>query len=523
MIEPSGQLVPNVPTIGALLERRALRNREATALVADGLRLSFGELQAWAVAVDAALAAAGVGVGDRVAVLSRNCAASIALYYGVARRGAILCNVNIRLGGDELAHIVEDCAPALFISQPEFEDIAGELARRFGVLRRWTVDKDPFPEPPALGAVGLDTGSVHAVGSMNAQERFASDRPLLLVYTSGTTGRPRGALLSHAGLYWAAATIAGSLDYRHGDVSLIPVPLFHVGGMSSATLFAYLGASAVVPTAWEPGAILSVIETERVNHFFAVATMLRGLLDHPDFASTDLSNLRFVMVGGAPVPPGLIEAFAGHGIPVLHTYGSTETAGPATVVDAEHHLSKAGSAGLPFFHTDLRVVGSRGNVLGANEIGEIQVRAPHLILGYWGDRQATDEAFTSGWFRTGDVGCLDPEGYLYVKDRKKDVIISGGENIFPGEVEAVLAQHPSIAEVAVVACPDPTWGEVPCAILVLREDAQPVDQRAVEAFCADRLARFKIPKSIVISDRPLPRNATGKLLRHLMRKAIEEK
>ena len=520
MIEKDGPRTPAPPTIGALLERRALRNRGAPALTADGLRFDFGALQDWAVAVEAALSDAGIGPGDRVAVLSRNSAASVALYYGVARRGAILCNVNIRLGSEELALVIEDCAPVLIVAQPDFADGAAALAKRFGIAHRWTIGEGVFPAPPERVNPGSTLVSVDAAGNVNAQTPVASDQPLLLVYTSGTTGRPRGALLSHAGLYWAAATMAGSLDYRPGDVSLIPVPLFHVGGMSSATLFPLLGACAVVPPAWEPGAILRAIETERVNHFFAVATMLRSLLDHPDFAATDLTSLRFIMAGGAPVSIDLIEAFDELGIPVLHTYGSTETAGPATVVDSAHHLTKGTSAGLPFFHTDLRIVGENGTALGADEVGEIQVRAPHLIMGYWGDPQATADAFTDGWFRTGDVGCLDTDGYLYVKDRKKDVIISGGENIFPAEVEAVLAQHPSIADVAVVARPDPAWGEVPCAIVVLRRGATTLSQKAIEDFCAGRLARFKTPKAIQIADQPLPRNATGKLLRHQLRNTV---
>ncbi len=522
MTEPDGPAAPAAPTIGALLERRALRDRGAPALIADGLRLDFGALQAWAVAVEAALADAGIGPGDRVAVLSRNSAASIALYYGVARRGAILCNVNIRLGSEELRLIIEDSAPVLIVAQPDFADVAADLARRFGIAHRWTIGDGVFPGPLEGGVPGSTPESVGSASNVNAQTPVRSDQPLLLVYTSGTTGRPRGALLSHAGLYWAAATMAGSLDYRPGDVSLIPVPLFHVGGMSSATLFPLLGACAVVPAAWDPGAILRIIEAEGVNHFFAVATMLLSLLDHPDFATADLTSLRFVMAGGAPVPIGLIEAFSKHDIPVLHTYGSTETAGPATVVDAAHHLTKGASAGLPFFHTDLRIVGENGIVLGGDEVGEIQVRAPHLIMGYWGDPKATADAFTDGWFRTGDVGCLDSDGYLYVKDRKKDVIISGGENIFPAEVEAVLAQHPSIADVAVVARPDPTWGEVPCAVVVMREGASALSQKAIEAFCAGHLARYKAPKAVEISAEPLPRNATGKLLRHLLRNAGTE-
>ncbi len=520
MTDPSAPSAPAAPTIGALLERRALRDSEAPALMSDGVQLNYRELHNWAVAVDAALSDAGIGSGDRVAVLSRNSAASIALYFGVARRGAILCNANIRLEGTELAPIIEDCAPALIIAPPEFAETAADLAKRFGIAQRWTIGEGSFPESPRGRVNELGSDLVAAAGLMNGQAPVSSDQPLLLVYTSGTTGRPRGAVLSHAGLYWAAASMVASHDYRPTDVCLIPVPMFHVGGMSSATFFPLLGACAIVPPAWEAGVILRTIETERVNHFFAVATMLRSLIEHPDFGARDLSSLRFIMAGGAPVPIELIKAYSERGIPVLHTYGSTETAGPATVVDPKHHLTKGHSAGLPYFHTDIRIVGDDGALMGADGIGEIQVRAPHLIMGYWRDPKATAEAFTEGWLRTGDIGCLDAEGYLYVKDRKKNVIISGGENIFPAEVEAVLIQHPSIADVAVIARPDPAWGEVPYAILVLSEGATRLSLQDIETFCTGRLARFKVPKAIKHTDRPLPRNATGKLLRHVLQKSV---
>ncbi len=503
-----------MPTVGALLERRALLDRNALALIGGSLRLNFGQLQAWAEAVANALATVGVGKGDRVAVLSPNSAEGVALYYGAARSGAILCNLNVRLAENELAAILADAEPALLVAHPDLSDLAHTLAKRVRIGRVWRFDAAPMPRPPERP----DIPNFAAAGTVCGQSPVAAADPLLLVYTSGTTGRPKGAVMTHAGMVWASATMAHTLDYRYRDIGLIPAPLFHVGGMSFATFFVHAGTTAVLPPAWQPEAILDLIAAERVNHFFAVAAMLRGLLDAPGFAQADLSSLRWIMAGGAPVPTDLIRSFGQRGIPLLQTYGATETAGPATAVDLAHAEAKAGSAGLPFFHTDLRIVGEADRALPAGAVGEIQVRAPHLFAGYWRNPAETAAAFACDWYRTGDFGRLDREGYLWIEGRRGDLIVSGGENIFPTEIEAVLEAHPAIAEAAVVGRPDPAWGEVPAAIIVAAPGSVAPGPAELERFCTGRLARYKIPKLVEELEVPLPRNAAGKLLRLLLRK-----
>ena len=510
----TGESSGPVPTVGALLERRALLDRHTPGLVAGPLRLTFGQLQAWAKAVESALARAGVDKGDRIAVLSRNSAEGVALYYGAARRGTILCNLNVRLSEEELAWILADAEPALLIAHPDFAGLADRLAARAGIGQVWSFGDVPMPPPPDRPATGKPA---IATGAVCGQTPVAAIDPLLLVYTSGTTGRPKGAVMTHAAMVWTSATMAHTLDYRRRDIGLIPVPMFHVGGMSFVTFFVHMGATAVLPPAWQPGEILALIAGERVNHFFAVAAMLKGLLDAPGFANADLSSLRWIMAGGAPVPAEPIRAFGRRGVPVVQTYGTTETGGPATVVDLAHAAAKAGSAGLPFFHTDLRIADEDGRALPADAVGEIQVRAPHLFAGYWRNPVATAEAFAGGWHRTGDVGSLDSEGYLWIRGRSRDVIISGGENIYPAEVEAVLEAHPAVAEAAVVGRPDETWGEVPAAAIVAAPGATAPDAAELARFCAGRLARYKIPRLVEESEMPLPRNTAGKLLRHLLR------
>jgi len=490
--------------IGRFLAKRAWLDGGRLALIAGETRLTFAQMNAAANRAADALARLGVGRGDRIAVLLRNGVDYVALYYAAAKLGAILCGINWRLTAPEVDFILGDAEPKVFIHDLDFAATAGALPRR------------DFPVF-AAGAAGSYAKLLADASAENREPAASPDDALVLVYTSGTTGRPKGAVLTHRQMFWVSATMAATHDYKQGDVNLVPTPLFHVGGLSFATLFVHMGATLALPRAFEPGAILRLVAEARVNHFFAVPAMLRAMLDHPDYAKADLSSLRWVLCGGAPVPPALIEAFAARGVPLPQTYGSTETAGPATAVDLAHALSKAGSAGLPYFHTDLRIVDRHGAELPPGAIGEVQVRAPHLFAGYWRNPEATAAAFEGDWLKMGDLGRRDAEGDLYMVDRAKDVVISGGENIYPAEIEALLGAHPGIAEVAVVGVPDAEWGEVPCAVIVARPgEALTLD--AVRDFCAGKLARFKIPRRLVLSAVPLPRNATGKLLKAEIRK-----
>jgi fatty-acyl-CoA synthase len=490
--------------IGRLLAKRALLDGSRPALIAGERRLSFTELNAEACRAANALSARGVRAGDRVAALMRNGLDYVALYYGAAKIGAILCAINWRLAAQEVDYILGDSEPKLLVHDGEFAPTIATLGRR------------------ALSVYAAESGWREQLEAAPVQESSTSaggDDPLVLVYTSGTTGRPKGAVLTHDQMYWASATMAASHDYKQGDVNLVPTPLFHVGGLSFATLFVHMGATLALPRAWEAGAILALIARERINHFFAVPAMLRSLVEHPDFGAADLSSLRWILCGGAPVPPDLIAAAGRRGIPVQQTYGATETAGPATLVDLAHVAAKAGSAGLPYFHTELRVVNGQGAELPSGEIGEVQVRAPHVFAGYWRNPEASRAAFAGEWLKTGDLGRRDAEGYLYLVDRAKDVIITGGENVYPAELEAVLREHPGIADVAVVGAPDREWGEIPCAVVVARPD-EAVTLDSLRAFCEGRLARYKQPRRLVNRAEPLPRNASGKVLKHELRAAL---
>jgi acyl-CoA synthetase (AMP-forming)/AMP-acid ligase II len=496
--------------IGRLLAKRAWLDGGRPGLIAGDRRLDFKQLNAEACRAANLLLAGGIRAGDRVAALMRNSADYLALYYGAAKIGAILCAINWRLAPPEIDFILRDSAPKLLVHDAEFAPAAASRATdAFLVL-------ETGASAPAARSF---RARLEAASDREPAEHAGSDNPLVLVYTSGTTGRPKGAVLTHRQMFWASATMAASHDYKQGDLNLVPTPLFHVGGLSFATLFVHMGATLALPRAWEPGAILDLIAAERVNHFFAVPAMLRSLLDHAGFGAANVSSVRWILCGGAPVPLDLIEAFGRRGVPVQQTYGATETAGPATLVDLAHVVEKAGSAGLPYFHTELRIANAQGAELPAGEIGEVQVRAPHVFAGYWRNDEASRAAFCGDWLRTGDLGRRDAEGYLYLVDRAKDVVITGGENVYPAEVEAALRAHPAIAEIAVVGMPDAEWGEVPAAVVVTKPGAT-LTLDELRSFCEGRIARYKQPRRLVLRATPLPRNASGKVLKQELRAAL---
>lgn len=493
--------------VGEFLARRALLDPSRTALICEAERFTFAEFDDLVARTARWLGAWGIGRGDRVAVLLKNGVGFCALYHAAARLGAVLCPVNWRLAADEIHYILVHSQASLLLFDEDFEDAIA----RMGALP----DLRACLPLPYTGFAGVVADSPPADAPCPAEP----DDPLLVVYTSGTTGRPKGAILTQRQMFWSSATMAYTVDYRREDIGLIPVPLFHVGGLSFATLFVHIGATAILMPAWDPAAVLRLIEAEGINHFFAVAAMLEGLIADPASESTSLESLRWIMAGGAPVPPALIHRFADRGIPVIQTYGATETAGPAVVVDVANAAARAGAAGLPFFHCDIRIVDDAGATLPPDTPGEIQIRAPHVFQGYWRDADATQKAFSGDWYRSGDIGQIDGDGYLHVLDRKKDMIVSGGENIYPAEVERVLLSMPEISEAAVVGVPDADWGEAVCAVVVPAGDGT-VTLEDLRRHCSGQLGKYKLPRQLVLRRDPLPRNATGKLQKHLIRDAI---
>jgi fatty-acyl-CoA synthase len=359
--------------------------------------------------------------------------------------------------------------------------------------------------------------SVAGASAEPIDQPVTADDTCIIMYTSGTTGRPKGAMLTHGNLIWNAFNVLIDHDLIADERALVSAPLFHTAGLNMLTLPVLLkGGTCVLVEAFDPSATFDLIEQHRITFMFGVPTMFDQVARHERWAGADLSSLRILTCGGSPVPTPLIATFQERGLTFLQGYGMTEASPGTLFLDAEHAVSKAGSAGVPHFFSDVRVVRPDLSPADVGETGEVVVRGPHVMPGYWGLPDETAAVFSDGWFRSGDAARIDEDGYVFIVDRIKDMIISGGENIYPAEIEDQLLAHPDIVECAVIGVPDDKWGEVPRAVVVPREGAE-LDADEILASLAGRLAKYKIPKSVVIADE-LPRTASGKLLKARVRK-----
>ena len=489
--------------LGLLLAKRARLGPKVEALVEVelGRRFTYAELNDRANRIANGLLASGVRPGDRVALLQMNGVRYIESYFGLAKIGAVLVPLNWRLVADELEFILRDSGASVLISDSEFGETVQALAGRDTAVRQW------------IGVEDYD--ALAARFGIEEPEVSGEDHDLLFImYTSGTTGRPKGAMHTHDTMLWNSLTYVMTCDQRLGDRDLVVLPLFHIGGLIPLTAVIHRGGTCVVMRSYDTRRALETIEKERVNTTLLVTTILRMLIEHPDRAKYDLATLRWAIVGGEPVPVSLLERCAELGIEVRQDYGQTES-GAVTITGPEEATSKRGSAGQPCLHTDVQVVDDQGHPVPAGTIGEVVVRGRHIMKGYWNRPDATAEAIRDGWLYTGDLGVLDPEGSLSIKERKKDLIISGGENVYPAEIEAVLGTHPDIAEVAVIGIPSVRWGESPAAIVVLRAGAESTAADLL-AFCRGRMAGFKLPRMVELVD-SLPRTVTGKVQKQWLR------
>ncbi|HPF71607.1 MAG TPA: long-chain fatty acid--CoA ligase [Candidatus Krumholzibacteria bacterium] len=436
----------------------------------------------------------GIGRGDRVAVLARNCCEHVFLFLGCVKLGAVLVPLNFRLTAPELAVPLADAEPALVLRTAEFADRIGAIS---------------------CPAVDLD-GLTALVRGAEAGATFAADRPgdlddlVMILYTSGTTGVPKGAMITHRMLLWNAINTELRLDLTSADHSLAFAPFFHTGGWNVLlTPFLHCGASHTLLENFDAALILGLIERERVTLLFGVPTMLQMLADEPRFGATDLASLRYAIVGGAPMPVPLIDVWHARRVFIRQGYGLTEVGPNCFSLHQDHAVDHAGSIGFPNFYIETRVVAEDGRDCADDEVGELWLRSEVVTPGYWRKPAATAEAITDGWFHTGDLVRRAAGGFFHVVDRKKNMYISGGENVYPAEVEAVLVAHPAVREAAVVGIPDPRWGEAGRAFLVLNTD-QALDEADLRAHCLQRLAKFKIPREFVTIE-ALPRNDAGKV------------
>jgi fatty-acyl-CoA synthase len=497
----------------SLIERNAAFAPDKPAIHFEGETLSYAAFNARIEQTAYALKSGlGVGRGDRVAILSLNRPDYLVLLYACARLGAMLVPLNWRLAVAEQLFILSDAAAKVLVLEQAFTGIVPAL-------------KESLPEtaiigfdftPPAGSAFEALLSRGHGDGRDPHTDLSC---PLLIVYTSGTTGRPKGAVLRQEALLWNGVMSQHMHGLTSGDHVLTVLPFFHVGGLNIQTTPAlHHGATVTIHSRFTPDATLAAIERDRPTLTVLVPATIQAVSDHPHWTTTDLSSLKAVSTGSTIVPQHLIDRVAARGVPVLQVYGSTETCPIAVYTRLGGDLSREGSTGLPGLCCEAAIIDAAGKELPPEMPGEIAVRGPNVFYEYWGNEEATRDALRDGWYRTGDIGRRDADGYFWVHDRKKNLIISGGENIYPAEVERVLLEHPDVAECGVIGRPDARWDEIPVAYVIRRMGCS-VDGEGLKAHVETQLARFKVPRDIVFVD-DLPRTALGKV-QHFMLKQID--
>jgi fatty-acyl-CoA synthase len=505
-------------TMADQLARWARRTPDAPALRFDGTGRSYAELDERVTRLARALADRGIGVGDRVAVLALNGLEVWESYLAGVRLGAIVVPVNFRLVADEVAYVLADSGAAAIVVDAALAELAAKAREQVPGCR------------VALVVGGGNAGP----GSETYEEALAAasaepfdlvvdeSAPAFIMYTSGTTGRPKGAVLTHHNLlmHVFSQVATNGVDITTEKVSAPGTPMFHIAGLAGGLPPLLLGGTHVILRSggFDPVETLDLIERERINSIFLVPAMWAAVVAVPGIEERDLSCLRRISWGAAPASTTLLRAMIDTfpQAEVMTAFGQTECSPVTTLLRGEDSVRKIGSVGTPMLNVEVRVVDEAMNDVPRGEVGEIVYRSPMVMKEYWGKPEATAEAFAGGWFHSGDLVREDEDGYYYVVDRKKDMIISGGENIYCAEVEDVLAGHPKVAEVALIGVPDTRYGEAPLAVVSPRDPADPPTPAELAEWCRERLARYKNPREYSIGG-PLPRNPSGKILKTALR------
>jgi fatty-acyl-CoA synthase len=493
--------------LGSWPERRLRISPGKDALWFEGTTTSHAGFAERVRRTAGALAGLGVRSGDRVAWTGTNHPSALETLYACGQLGAIWVPVNARLTAPEAQYVLEHSGSTVVVHGRDHGEVADALRDRVPGVRAWVAAEPPV----AGGADSLPYEELLAAAAPEPRdEPVALEDPCLVMYTSGTTGRPKGAVLTHGNMTWNATNQLLGMDFTADERTLALAPLFHIGGLNGTVNPTLLrGGCAVIVRRFDPAETLRVIEEQRVTSFFAVPTMLDAMSREPGFATRDLSALRTIGAAGAAVPIPTLRTWLDRGVTMQQCYGMTEASPGCTVLDPADAERKVGSAGKPLFFTDLRVVRPDGTDADADEIGEVAVSGPNVMAGYWNDPEQTAAVLRDGWYHTGDAGSIDAEGYLTIRDRYKDMIISGGENVYPAEIESALLELPQVVETAVIGVPDERWGEVGLAIVVPAPGA-PEDPEAIRAALRERLAGFKVPRHVEFVDE-LPKTATGKI------------
>ncbi|WP_158839949.1 acyl-CoA synthetase [Saccharothrix deserti] len=506
------------------IHRNALDQPDAVVIRYAGGDLTYAALDDRAARLASVLVDGGVTEGDRVAYLGLNSPSFLVTLLAAARLGAVFVPVNFRLAGPELRSVLHNSGATTIVCEDGHRAVVDEVRDDTALKRFLLIDDDPEVPVTVADPAGWEpwSGLLANASPTTAIAHRGFDDPAILMFTSGTTGLPKGVVLTHGNIWWNSVNVDSRIDTRRGDVTHAAAPIFHVGALNSFLVRTIVrGGTAVLRRAFDPRGLLDDLVQYRVNSFFAVPAMLAALARVPGVFETDLSHVRSIVVAGAPVPPSLIKQYADHGIWLQQAWGLTETAPFATHLPVERTLDKLGSAGIAMPHTEVRVVDTVSNTpVGPGVSGEVVVRGPNVTPGYWENPEATRAAFDDeGWFHSGDIGYLDEDGCLFIVDRLKDMIISGGENVYPAEVERALADMPGLSDVAVVGASDEEWGETVVAVVSLAGGSQ-VTLDEVREHAAARLARYKLPRQLRIVP-AVPRNASGKLDKRAVRRIVE--
>jgi acyl-CoA synthetase (AMP-forming)/AMP-acid ligase II len=495
--------------IGDFLTRRSRITPDREGLVCEGVRRNYQDLNDRANRLANAMATLGIGHGDRIGMLAFNEPEYYDMYFGLGKIGATLVPVNYRLAGPEIQYILSDSESKVLVFGPEYAEVVDSIRSDIP-----TKDLIAISENPPDWAKSYET-LISEASNGEPQIVGGDDDTLTILYTSGTTGRPKGAELTHMYYYWNSVNLMCTLGLDIGNTSLIALPLFHIGALAGPPWVVHSGGKVVLLRTLDPQRFLELIEEEKISGFGSVPQLLDFLKLVPDFEKYDWSSVKTILVYAAPVPVTLIREYEASGIEVRQLYGLTEC-NTGTVLDSENAIEKVGSCGRPFFHTEVRVVDENRQDLPPGERGEVLLRAPNMMKGYLNRPDETAAAIKDGWLHTGDIAKMDADGFLYILDRKKDMIISGGENIYPAEIEDALLNHPKVADVGVIGYPHEKWGEAVKAIVVVQEGQTLTADELIE-WCEGKIGRIKIPKSVVIAD-AIPRTPTGKILKTELRK-----
>jgi fatty-acyl-CoA synthase len=500
-------------TLPYLLKRAASKYPKREAIVSEAGRWSYEQWEKNANRRAWALAKRGIKKGDHVATIFLNGNEVLETFFALSNLGAVIVPLNVRLSGKELHYIVEHSDATALILSHEFEPVIREIKGDLPRVEQYFMSG---------GDVQEDMVDFEQICQGESEEELGveveEDDIACILYTAGTTGRPKGVLLSHKNCMWASVNIITNIDLQPEYRVLLVFPLYHAAAFIILVSNLFLGCTQVTLRAFDPKRVMALIEEEKINRMTSPPTVWNFILQLPDLDKYDTSSVRSLSSGAESMPLETKKKLLKHfpNAALGETYGMTETAGTITTLHPKDVLTKMASVGKPFVNVEIRLVDDEGNDVPVGEVGEILARGPNVMAGYYKDPEATSETLRGGWLHTGDLGRLDEEGFLYIVDRKKDMIITGGENVYPREIEEVLYGHPKILEAAVIGLPDPDWGERIHAVVALKEGESLSEQEVID-YCKRYIASFKKPKSVEFVDR-LPRSPAGKVLKRILRK-----